>query len=147
MPSIWDPTVRAELVRRAQALTPAHGAKWGQLTVAGMVAHLNEASRMALGDLPVKAKAPPFLKLAPVRYLVIHVLPMPKGAPTAPELLARSNDADLAREVADFAVLIERVAAAAALAPSHPAFGPMTRADWGVLAHKHTDHHLRQFGV
>jgi hypothetical protein len=33
------------------------------------------------------------------------------------------------------------------LAPTHPAFGRMTADDWGALIHKHTDHHLRQFGA
>jgi hypothetical protein len=147
MPSAWDPAVRAELARRAQSLTPAHTAKWGKFSVAGMMAHLNDATRMALGELDVPAKAPPFLRYAPVRYLLIHVLPMPKSAPTAPALLARSSSADLTQEQQAFAVLLDKLGAASTLAPSHPAFGPMTRHDWGALAHKHTDHHLRQFGV
>jgi uncharacterized protein DUF1569 len=29
----------------------------------------------------------------------------------------------------------------------HPFFGPMTAKQWAVIAHKHIDHHLRQFGV
>ncbi len=147
MATVWDAPVRADLVRRLQTLTPGHTARWGKFSVAGMVAHLNDATRMALGELPVPAKAAAFLRLAPVRYLVIHVAPFPKSAPTAPELLARSSDADLAPEQQAFAVLLDRLGAATTLAASHPAFGPMTRRDWGVLAHKHTDHHLRQFGV
>jgi hypothetical protein len=147
MPTVWDAPTRADLMRRLQTLTPEHTARWGRFSVAGMVAHLNDATRMALGELDVRAKAPPFLRLAPVRYLFIHVLPMPRSAPTAPELLARSSLADLAAEQEGFAALFDRLGVAATLAPSHPAFGPMTRDDWGVLAHKHADHHLRQFGV
>lgn len=147
MPTVWNAGVRADLVHRVHALTPEHAARWGRFTVAAMVAHLNEATRMTLGELPVNAKAPPFLRVAPVRYLLIHVLPMPRSAPTAPELLARSSSTDLATEQGAFAVLLDRLGAATTLAASHPAFGPMTRDDWGVLAHKHTDHHLRQFGV
>lgn len=147
MATIWDPAVRVGLVRRAESLTPAHTARWGKFSVAAMVAHLNDAALMALDELPVNAKAPPFLRLTPVRYLLIHVLPMPKSAPTAPELLARSGSAELAREQAAFKVLMDRLGAATTLAAKHPAFGPMTRDDWGVLAHKHTDHHLRQFGA
>jgi hypothetical protein len=30
---------------------------------------------------------------------------------------------------------------------SHGAFGPMTPADWHRWAYRHTDHHLRQFGL
>ena len=29
----------------------------------------------------------------------------------------------------------------------HPAFGRLARRAWGVLAYRHLDHHLRQFGV
>jgi hypothetical protein len=147
MPTIWDDATRAALVARARRLTPQHAAKWGQFTAAGMLAHLNEAARMTLGELEVRAKAPPFLKLAPVRYLLVHVLPMPKSAPTAPELLARCAAADLAAEQETFAALCDKLGRATGLAPAHPAFGRMTRDDWGVLSHKHADHHLRQFGV
>ena len=147
MPSIWDDGARASLVSRARTLTTDHRARWGKLSVAGMLAHLNDATRMALDELPVQAKAPPFLKIAPVRYLVIHVLPFPRSAPTAPELLVRCGAANLASEQATFATLAERLNAASTLAARHPAFGPMTRRDWGVLAYRHADHHLRQFGA
>lgn len=147
MPSVWDAAARALLVDRVRRLTPDHRARWGRFSVAGMMAHLNDATRMALGELDVAPKAPPFLRLAPVRYLVIHVVPFPKSAPTAPELLARSSAADLAAEQSSFADLIDRLGQASTLAPRHPAFGAMTRRDWGVLVHRHTDHHLRQFDV
>lgn len=44
---------------------------------------------------------------------------------------------------------MERFGAAPAedLAPVHPAFGRMRRADWGIWAWRHLDHHLRQFGA
>lgn len=147
MPTVWDPAARADLLRRARNLTAAHDARWGKFTAAGMLAHLNDATRMAIGELDVAAKAPSLLRMAPVRYLVIHVLPFPRSAPTAPQLLARTGGADLGRELESFAVLLEALGQAPALAPSHPAFGPMTRHDWGVLALRHCDHHLRQFGV
>jgi hypothetical protein len=112
-----------------------------------MMAHLNGATQMALGELTVTGNAPPFLKWPPVRYLFIHVLPMPKGAPTAPQLLERSATADLAREQETFAQLFDRLGASPRTADAHPAFGRLSHDDWGVLIHKHTDHHLRQFGV
>ena len=147
MPTAWDPAVCASLVSRARTLTPQHTAKWGKFSVAAMMAHLNDALRMAVGDLDVAGKAPSFLKWPPVRYLFIHVLPMPKSAPTAPGLIARSSSADLAQEQQSFQTLVEALGTREAMADAHPAFGRMTRDDWGVLIHKHTDHHLRQFGV
>lgn len=147
MPTVWDPAVRAALVRRAQSLTPEHAARWGSFSVAAMMAHVNDALRMAVGDLQVVGKAPSFLKWPPVRYLFIHVLPMPKGAPTAPGLITRSTSADLAQEQRVFEQQIDALARRDTMTDAHPAFGRLTRHDWGVLIHKHTDHHLRQFGV
>ncbi len=120
MPTIWEPVVRDALLARARALTPQHTAKWGKFTVAGMLAHLNESTRMATGELPVTAKAPSFLRWPPLRYLIVHHLPMPKSAPTAPELLARCGAAELATEQALFEQLVQpsrRPVASAGAAP------------------------------
>jgi hypothetical protein len=147
MPTIWNDADRADLVRRAWTLTPNATAKWGKFSVGGMMAHLNDATRMATGDLDVAGKAPSFLQWGLVRYLLIHKLPMPRSAPTAPALLARCSSADLEREQQSFQTLFDALGRCETLAPRHPAFGTMTRDDWGALIHKHTDHHLRQFGV
>ena len=147
MPTAWDPAVRTALVNRARTLTPKHTATWGTFSVAGMLAHLNDSARMATGELPVAGKAPSILRFPPMRYLIIHHLPMPKSAPTAPELLARSNDADFARELQIFVDTFVQLDGRSHQLVPHPAFGALSHDSWGVLIHKHTDHHLRQFGV
>jgi len=147
MPTAWDPAVRAALLARARTLTPQHSARWGKFSVAGMLAHLNESTRMATGELPVTSKAPAMLRWPPVRYLIIHHLPMPKSAPTAPELIARSASAELARELALFEQTFSRLDGQSHGLVPHSAFGALSHADWGLLIHKHVDHHLRQFGV
>ena len=147
MPTVWDPAVRATLVDRARALTPQHTARWGKFSVAGMLSHLNESTRMATGDLPVTGKAPSVLRWPPVRYLLIHHLPMPKSAPTAPELLARCSSAEFAHELQTFEETFVRLDGTSHRLVPHPAFGALSHDSWGVLIHKHVDHHLRQFGV
>lgn len=147
MPTAWDSAVRAVLVTRARTLTPQHTAQWGKFTVAGMMAHLNESTRMATGELPIVGKGPSPLRFPPLRYLIIHHLPMPKSAPTAPELLVRCDSADLAREQALFAETFTRLDGTSHPLVAHPAFGELSHASWGVLIHKHVDHHLRQFGA
>jgi hypothetical protein len=149
MPTIWDDPVRTDLVSRVRRLTPNHTAKWGKFRVSAMLAHVNDGLRMATGELVPgpNTRAPSFLRWPPVRYLFIHVLPIPKGAPTAPELLARSDSADLAQEQQTFQALFDALPRRDTLAATHPAFGRLSRDDWGALIHKHVDHHLRQFGV
>jgi hypothetical protein len=118
------------------------------MNAAAMMAHVNDALRMALGDLPVKSKNLP-LRYKPIRHLFIYYLPMPKGAPTAPELIARCDGASLEDERQAFAALLDRcgrVAPGAKLG-EHPAFGNLSYDEYGALIAKHTDHHLRQFGL
>lgn len=148
MTSIFEPSAREELLRRVATLTPDTPARWGKFNSTRMLAHVNDGLRMAIGDLPVKAR-PSFLRNAFVRYLVIYVFPFPKGAPTAPELLARADRAEFGAERAAFVELVAKVGSQGGRHswPDHPAFGPMTRKDWGALGYKHVHHHLTQFGV
>jgi hypothetical protein len=145
--TIFDSAARQQLLARIDRLTPdAHGA-WGKLTAPKMVSHLHDSLRMALGDLVVPPRKS-FLGNRLMRYLVIHVMPWPKGAPTAPQLLARAPESWPA-DIASLKGLVERAAAnesAGAWQP-HPAFGDISTRTWGVLIHRHVAHHLTQFGV
>jgi hypothetical protein len=148
MPTFWESATRDEICRRVECLTPEHKPVWGKMNAAQMLAHLNDALRMAAGDLPTAPKKTP-LKRWPIKQLVVYVLPWPKGVPTAPELLARIDGADLKVEQEEFRKIAGKLAAkrAADSWPEHPAFGVLTHKAWGVLGYRHADHHLRQFGV
>jgi hypothetical protein len=148
MATFWDSATREDLCRRVARLTPETSAQWGKFSSAQMVAHLNDALRMAIGDLAVAPKNLP-IRYFPLKQLILYVLPFPKGAPTAPELLARCGDADLKAEQAAFTELAAKAAARARTDrwPAHPAFGPLSYDAWGKLVCKHTEHHLKQFGV
>ena len=86
--SFWDAETRDDICRRVERLTPTSKAQWGKFNVTEMLAHLNDAMRMAIGELPVAPKNLP-IRYFPLKQLVVYVLPFPKSAPTAPELLAR----------------------------------------------------------
>lgn len=147
MKSIFNPAVHRELHDRVQRLTPQQQPQWGKMSAAQMVAHLTDSLKMASGELEVAPKKVP-LRYSPLKELVLYVLPIPKGLPTAPELIAR-KPGEWTTEVADLREqlngLVQR--GAEALAPAHPAFGTLSAKQWGVLVYRHMDHHLRQFGV
>lgn len=137
---------REALLARLGRLQPDARAAWGRMTAPQMVAHLTESLRMADDELRIRLRPIPLRPL--VRWLLLYVLPFPKGAPTAPELLARvpeSWEADKARLRAMLAAV--RAPQPGAKLAQHPLFGDMSARDWGVLIYKHMDHHLRQFGV
>ena len=146
--SMWDPSLRASFAERVKNLTGDSKAAWGKFSAGGMLAHLNDSYRMCTGELNVKSKNLP-LRYPVIKQLVIYVAPFPKGAPTAPELLARCDGAVLQDEQQAFEAMIAKLGnmKPGDPLPEHPAFGVLTHRAYGVLLARHTDHHLRQFGV
>jgi len=145
--SMFQAAARQELQLRLARLAPGTTARWGNMNAPKMVVHLADALKMALGELPAKQRWTP-LRIPLLKELVIYVLPWPRGAPTAPELLARAPAA-WNGDVATLAALIEKFSArtAAGAWPAHPAFGPLSGRAWGALAYKHCNHHFRQFSI
>jgi hypothetical protein len=146
--SMWDPSLRASFTERLRKLNVDSKGAWGKFSATGMLAHLNDSYRMCTGELVVKPKNLP-LRYTPIKQLIIYVFPFPKGAPTAPELIARCDGAVLDDEKQAFAAMFAKLAA---LTPGdrlqpHPAFGPLTHKDYGALMAKHTEHHFRQFNI
>ncbi len=147
MKSVWNDPDRRELHDRLRTLRPDATGRWGSMTAPQAVAHLSDATRMAMGELPCAPKKLP-IRYPPLKQLIVYWLPFPKGAPTAPELIGRPL-ASWDQELADLTQLIERFSREPVdrAWPEHPAFGRLSRRAWGVLVYRHTDHHLRQFGV
>lgn len=100
------------------------------------------------GVLPV-----PLRRRRLVKWLALWTpIPWPHGWPTNPSLDPKAEgtrpaafEKDLARALEG----LEGIAAAApgALTPAHGVFGTMSVLDWQRWAYRHTDHHLRQFGL
>jgi len=147
-PSLWEDAPRRELLDRLGRLGAEVRPRWGRMNAPQMITHVNDQFRMALGDLPTAPKRTPF-RYPVLNSLVAYVLPWPKGAPTAPELLMRIDQSTWSTEVATFKDLLPRFAGLPpeAVWPLHPAFGRLSRKAWGKLGYRHTDHHFRQFGV
>jgi Protein of unknown function (DUF1569) len=147
MNSIWKPEAHRELRARIAKLNPEEPARWGRMNARQMVVHLSDAFRMASGEIAVRPRHLP-IRYPPLKQLVIYALPFPKGAPTAPELLAR-QPGDWPVDVAELQALLDRFVASGPekTVAAHPAFGRMTGRSWGVLVYRHMDHHLRQFGA
>ena len=148
MKTLWDPSVRHELRDRLARLTPGATRRWGTMSAAQMVAHVNDCMRMAIGEMAIAPKKLP-LRYPVIKQLIIYWLPFPKGAPTAPELVSRIP-ADWPSECATLVTLIDRFAERGQSSsgwPDHPAFGTMSAKRWGVLMYRHTHHHFKQFGL
>ena len=147
MRTMWDGSARRELQDRLTRLTPTAERRWGSMTAPQMITHLVDAMHMAHGDIVIPPRKM-ILRYTPLKELILYVLPFPKGAPTAPELISRAP-ADWSAECALLSTMLGRFGERDRRGkwPEHPAFGKMSGSQWGVLVYRHTDHHFRQFGV
>jgi Protein of unknown function (DUF1569) len=148
MPTIQNAATRASIHARLDRLRPELKPAWGRMSAAQMLAHLTDAFKMAVGELPVAPKNRPIMRTWFFKRLFFTVIPFPKSAPTATELVSRVPDA-WSDELATLKVWLDRVGMPSPTQrwAAHPLFGTLSGQEWGVLAHKHMDHHLRQFGV
>lgn len=145
--SMWNPATRQDLLQRLAKLDSDTPALWGTMDSSRMVAHLVAWMQMIKSDIKVAPRRLP-VRFPVIKQLVVYLLPFPKGLPTAPELIQRDaskfadNMSAMRRHIESFATMSPETPL-----PPHPAFGKLTSKAWGVLGYRHTDHHLRQFGV
>jgi Protein of unknown function (DUF1569) len=141
---------KEDLIRRLKTLTGEEKAVWGRMNVNQMVSHLVQA-----GELPFSASLPDrssFFSRTFIKPLILYVLPMPKEVKTPPDMNQQENGRKPLEFNADRDIVIETINKIAELpldhdCKHHPFFGKMNAKEWATIAYKHTDHHLKQFGV
>jgi len=149
MKTLFDAASTEEIQRRMERLRPDAPALWGKMTAPQMVCHLIDAFRISLGEEPVTVRWTP-LRIYPLRWLLVYVLPWPKGKlPTTPEFQRTKPstwEADQAAWKAALERFVEHGRKGGPFGP-HRAFGVLSNSEWGRLVYLHCDHHLRQFGA
>jgi hypothetical protein len=150
MKTIRNDGDRSGLLARIEKLTGDETAQWGKMNVNQMVSHL-----VQVGTFPFEAtleNQSNFASRNLIKPLVLYVLPIPKEVKTMPDLDQQENGRKPGAFDEDKRLLAESINKCGEIPADencsyHPFFGPMTAKQWGMLAHKHIDHHLRQFGV
>jgi len=149
--TLADPALRAALVARLQRLAPDSPRQWGRMTPHQAICHLSDSFRDMMSATPISSVATPFSRTF-VRWIALHSgLPWPHGVKTRPEVdqeIGGTKPVEFGRDRHQLEGLIEQFAARSGndLQP-HPMFGRMTTTEWQHWGWRHTDHHLRQFGV
>ena len=153
-PNLFEPEVAGALIGRIEALTADTQAVWGKMSVAQMLAHCSKPFESVYDPDYGKAHPRPnflirtLLRLL-VKPLVVGDKPYKRSMRTAPEFVigeGRDFETEQQRLIAFVKRAQEEGASGFEGRESH-SFGPLTAAEWSTLFHKHTDHHLVQFGA
>ena len=148
MGSILNESDRAAICNRMSSLSASSTARWGKMNVTEMLQHLRLSARMTVGELQVPSSNKRAFQVWPLKHLILYVLPFPKGAPTAPELLPGAAES-FEEERAAVLTLLNQIGTGPkqGAGPAHPLFGTLSWPEWGAVTYKHVDHHLKQFGA
>ena len=150
MKSIFNKETTNSLIERVRHLNDSSERQWGKMTPFQMVRHCVLSEEMYQGETKYKRLfiGKLFGKMA-LKSTLKDEAPFKKNEPTHSTFkITGSGDIEEVKE--KWISLLESY-------PSkgngtfngfvHPFFGPMSKEQIGQMVYKHTDHHLRQFGV
>ena len=154
MPNFFDRETADRLLARIDRLTPQSTPEWGTMTVSQMLAHCSKPFETVYDPEYVRQNPRPgaalrFLLRLIAKPIVVGEKPYKRNSRTAPSFIV-TGDRDFEAERERLKAFIERAQSEGVAVfegrESH-SFGPLTAREWSTLFHKHTDHHLTQFGV
>ncbi len=152
MKTIFDKEVRTKLIRRIEEINEGLNPEWGKMNVLQMLQHNTYWNEWIIGknDPNYNYKqafiGKIFGKIA-LKRMIKDDKPFDKNIPTSDQFKAKGSNIDLEHEKSKWISLIREYENYNNPNFIHDFFGKMTKEQIGILVYKHTDHHLRQFGV
>lgn len=148
MKTIFDETSRAELIQRIGDLHEGATAGWGKMNLYQMLKHCTLWDAWILGldkhSYKQALTGKIFGKFA-IRRVFKDDRPLDKNTPTSKPFKITEKTGDIKALQYKWTELLPLYADYHNPEFIHDFFGKMTREQIGILAYKHTDHHLRQF--
>lgn len=138
-----------QMITRVAALQKDAKPKWGIMNATEMLLHCNLCNNQVLeGKIPYQKST---IKQQLLRIIALYMAPnFPKNLKTEPDNDTKgkigSDQFEAQKQL--FIETVQRFAERKEpITLTHPAFGNLNTTQWGIAEWKHTDHHLRQFGV
>ncbi|AWV98447.1 DUF1569 domain-containing protein [Arcticibacterium luteifluviistationis] len=147
MKTIFDNKTRESLIQRINNLSADSPNKWGKMNAYQMLKHGTMGEEMFQGQKAYKRLfiGRLFGPMA-LKGIIKDENPIKKNQPTHPEMVIKGTG-DFKKEQSKWVGLLENYSTYITDSFVHPFFGKMDKEQIGLYIFKHTDHHLRQFGV
>lgn len=144
--SMWRPQDVDLLETRIRSISPDAQRRWGTMSVAGMLAHCTLALEVYSRDFELPMHTHWYSPLS--KWFALSRVPFPHGI-RLPFELPKEDGLNFEMEKQTLLVALRQFASLSTEHKFKPHFllGELTREEFGILAYKHTDHHLRQFGA
>lgn len=150
MKSVFDKSVREELIQRISSLNENSTAQWGKMNVWQMTKHCTLWDDWILGKNEWVYRqewlGKIFGKMA-LKSSVKDERPIGKNMPAGKRWIVKEKNGDLEMQKKNWIGLINGYGQYYNPDFIHDFFGKMTLEQIGIFAYKHSDHHLNQFGV
>lgn len=147
MKSFFDDGVYEEISFRLNKLSGDSQPNWGKMSCAQMLNHCQKPLNTILEKEDYGLKPNWLVNLLFKKSMYSDKL-WRKNMPTAPKFIIKENK-DFEIEIAQMRQLLKELHSERNREQwqPHPAFGKLTKDQWGKMQYKHLDHHFRQFGV
>ncbi len=148
MKSVFDTSTREELIKRINTVSLQSKSQWGKMNAFQMLRHCILADDLFAGKIKINRVliGRLFGKMI-LKQVLKDDAPFRRNSPTSSLLKTTTYTGDIEQQKKEWISRIEKYADFSNPGFIHPFFGPMTKEQIGLLAYKHTDHHLRQFGA
>lgn len=150
MKTIYDKHSRNELITRINLLDANSQRQWGKMNVFQMLRHNTYWNGWILGKEDHTYKQDFLGKIfgrIALKKMIKDEKPFDKNIPTSKQFKVKELDGDFKSEKSKWIELLNDYGNYSNPNFIHDFFGRMTKEQIGILVFKHTDHHLRQFGV
>ncbi|GAA0878855.1 hypothetical protein GCM10009119_18230 [Algoriphagus jejuensis] len=142
--------IRAKLIERIEQISEKNSAVWGKMNIHQMLKHNTYWNGWVLGTDPHTYRqewlGKIFGKMA-LKSMIKNEKPFDKNIPTSAQFKVKDTSCDLEFEKAKWILLVKEYERFHNPNFVHDFFGKMSKEQIGILAYKHSDHHLRQFGA
>ncbi|WP_179353779.1 DUF1569 domain-containing protein [Winogradskyella vidalii] len=150
MKTIFNNNTRAQLISRIEKLNNESERQWGKMNVIQMLKHNTYWNGWILGTEHHTYKqafiGKIFGKIA-LKRMIKDDKPFAKNIPTSDQFKPQAKVGDLESEKLNWIDMLRNYKNYNNPYFIHDFFGKMTKEQIGILVYKHTDHHLKQFGV
>ncbi|MBI6115116.1 DUF1569 domain-containing protein [Salegentibacter maritimus] len=150
MKTIFNKNIREELIDRIEKISEDHKAEWGKMNSIQMLKHNTYWNKWILGKENHTYKqtflGKIFGKIA-LNKMIKDEKSFDKNIPTSEQFKVKELTGKIESEKAYWISLIKEYENFNNPDFIHDFFGRMTKEQIGILVYKHTDHHLRQFGI